>query len=229
MLLQTVKRAVVIVAGGFGRRMGGEIPKQYQELAGKPIIIHTMEQFYRFDPNMEVVVVLAQKHRKLWDTMAMAHTNTIQIKLARGGDTRFHSVQNGIEEIEDGVVVGIHDAVRPFVTMETLERCYSEAFRTGSAIPVIDMDESVRMVTGDGSSVHMDRSALKRVQTPQVFRSEMIREAYKNTEDHSFTDDASVFESHFGRVTLVEGNRQNIKITTPIDMQLASLFSRSAE
>lgn len=209
--------------------MGGEIPKQYKELEGKPIIIHTLEQFYRFDPHMNVVVVLAHEHRNLWNAMAIHHTDISRVNLAIGGVTRFHSVQNGIQLIKDGVVVGIHDAVRPFVSMETLERCYSTAYKSGSAIPVIDMDESVRMVKGDSSTVHMDRSALKRVQTPQVFRSEMIREAYENTVDHSFTDDASVFESHFGKVTLVEGNRQNIKITTPTDMQLASLFIRSAE
>jgi len=224
-----VKRAIVIVAGGRGRRMGGEIPKQYQELEGKPIIIHTLEKFRRFDPNMDVVVVLAHGHRKLWDAVAITHSDISRIGLATGGATRFHSVRNGIQLIDEDVVVGIHDAVRPFVSMETLERCYSTAYKSGSAIPVIEMDESVRMVKGDNSSVHMDRSALKRVQTPQVFRSEMIREAYNNTEDHSFTDDASVFESHFGKVTLVEGNRQNIKITMPTDMLLASLFNRSAE
>jgi len=224
-----MKRAAVIVAGGQGHRMGGEIPKQYQKLEGKPIIIHTIEQFYRFDPHMNVVVVVAHEHRNLWNEMTTQHTDISRINLAIGGVTRFHSVQNGIQLIKDGVVVGIHDAVRPFVSMETLERCYSIANKSGSAIPVIDMDESVRMVKGDHSSVHMDRSALKRVQTPQAFRSEMIREAYENTENHSFTDDASVFESHFGKVTLVEGNRQNIKITTPTDMQLASLIIRSAE
>jgi 2-C-methyl-D-erythritol 4-phosphate cytidylyltransferase len=224
-----VKRAVVIVAGGQGHRMGGEIPKQYQELEGKPIIIHTLEQFYRFDPLMDVVVVLAQKHRNLWNAMTTHHAEISKVKLAIGGVTRFHSVQNGIQLIKDGVIVGIHDAVRPFVSLETLERCYNTANKSGSAIPVIDMDESVRMLKENNSSVHMDRSTLKRVQTPQVFRSEMIREAYKLTDDHSFTDDASVFESHFEKVTLVEGNRQNIKITTPTDMQLASLFNRSVE
>ena len=224
-----MKRAVLIVAGGQGHRMGGEIPKQYQELEGKPIIIHTLEQFYRFDPLMDVVVVLAQKHRNLWNAMATHHAQISKVKLAIGGVTRFHSVQNGIQLINDGVIVGIHDAVRPFVSLETLERCYNTAYKSGSAIPVIDMDESVRMLKENNSSVHMDRSTLKRVQTPQVFRSEMIREAYKLTDDHSFTDDASVFESHFEKVTLVEGNRQNIKITTPTDLQLASLFNRSAE
>ncbi len=224
-----MKRAVLIVAGGQGHRMGGEIPKQYQELEGKPIIIHTLEQFYRFDPLLDVVVVLAQKHRNLWNAMATHNTDISRVKLAMGGVTRFHSVQNGIQLIKDGVIVGIHDAVRPFVSLETLERCYSTAYKSGSAIPVIDMDESVRMLKENNSSVHMDRSALKRVQTPQVFRSEMIREAYKLTDDHSFTDDASVFESHFEKVTLVEGNRQNIKITTPTDLQLASIFNRSAE
>ena len=224
-----MKRAVVIVAGGQGHRMGGEIPKQYQELEGKPIIIHTLQQFYRFDPLMDVVVVMAQKHRNLWNAMATHHAEISRVKLAIGGVTRFHSVQNGIQLIKDGVIVGIHDAVRPFVSLETLERCYNTANKSGSAIPVIDMDESVRMLKENNSSVHMDRSSLKRVQTPQVFRSEMIREAYKLTDDHSFTDDASVFESHFEKVTLVEGNRQNIKITTPTDLQLASLFNRSAE
>ncbi len=224
-----MKRAVVIVAGGQGHRMGGEIPKQYQELEGKPIIIHTLQQFYRFDPLMDVVVVMAQKHRNLWNAMATHHAEISRVKLAIGGVTRFHSVQNGIQLIKDGVIVGIHDAVRPFVSLETLERCYNTANKSGSAIPVIDMDESVRMLKENNSSVHMDRSTLKRVQTPQVFRSEMIKEAYKLTDDHSFTDDASVFESHFEKVTLVEGNRQNIKITTPTDLQLASLFNRSAE
>lgn len=224
-----MKRAAVIVAGGQGHRMGGEIPKQFRELEGKPIIIQTLEQFYRFDPHLDVVVVVAQMHLDLWNAMSAHHTNISRVKLAIGGVTRFHSVQNGIQLIRDGVVVGIHDAVRPFVSMETLEHCYSTAYKTGSAIPVIEMDESVRMVKENNSSVHMDRSALRRVQTPQTFRSEMIREAYENTENHSFTDDASVFESHFGKVTLVEGNRQNIKITTPTDMQLASLFNRSAE
>ena len=224
-----MKRAVVIVAGGQGHRMGGEIPKQYQELEGKPIIIHTLQQFYRFDPLMDVVVVMAQKHRNLWNAMATHHAEISRVKLAIGGVTRFHSVQNGIQLIKDGVIVGIHDAVRPFVSLETLERCYNTAYKSGSAIPVIDMDESVRMVKENNSSIHMDRSALKRVQTPQVFRSALIKEAYKLTEDHSFTDDASVFESYFGKVILEEGNRQNIKITTPTDMQLATLINRSAE
>ena len=224
-----MKRAVLIVAGGRGRRMGGEIPKQYQELEGKPIIFHTLEKFKRFDPNMDVVVVLAYGHRKLWDAVEITHSDISRIRFATGGATRFHSVRNGIQLIENDVVVGIHDAVRPFVSMETLERCYSTAHKSGSAIPVINMDESVRLLKGDNRSVHMDRSALKRVQTPQVFRSEMIKEAYEHTEGHSFTDDASVFESHFGKVTLVAGNRQNIKITTPTDMLLASLFNRSAE
>lgn len=217
------------MAGGSGLRMGGEIPKQYQELEGKAIILHTLELFYRFDPLMEVVVVVAQNHRNLWDLMASHDIDISRVKLATGGATRFHSVQNGIQVIGDGVLVGIHDAVRPFVSMETLERCYSTANKSGSAIPVIDMDESVRMLRENNTSVHMDRRALKRVQTPQVFQSAMIKEAYNHADNHSFTDDASVFESHFGKVSLVEGNRQNIKITTPTDMQLASLFIRPVE
>lgn len=224
-----MKRAVVIVAGGSGLRMGGEIPKQYQELEGLPLILHTLKTFRRFDPGMKVVVVVAQKHLELWNKMALLYTESGRIEVATGGPSRFHSVQNGLQLIEDGWLVGIHDAVRPFVSLDTLERCYKSSRETGSAIPVIDVDESVRMLDAEGRSSGVDRSTLKRVQTPQVFRSELIRQAYEKTIDQSFTDDASVYESHFGKVTLVEGNRENIKITTPTDMKLASLFIRSAE
>lgn len=224
-----MKKAVVIVAGGTGRRMGGEIPKQYQELEGKAIITLTLEQFLRFDPGMKVVVVVADEHRNLWNRLAAKHKESLQIKLAPGGTSRFHSVKNGLKCIDDGWVVGIHDAVRPFVSLETLDRCYVTAGKTGSAIPVIDVDESVRRLLQDGASELADRSALKRVQTPQVFQSQLIREAYAHAEGDSFTDDASVYESHFNQVTLVEGNRENIKLTTPTDMLWAELFNRSSE
>lgn len=242
--------SVVVVAGGSGFRMGGPLPKQYVTLGGKALILHTIDRFFGFDPEIRVVMVLAAVHQRLWEEVSADYPRKKGIFLTEGGGTRFDSVRNGLKLIEEGWIVGIHDAVRPFVSPETIGRCYDSAAATGSGIPVVEMDESVRMVghvpdrdpasgrdpvvdpgwvsgTGfSGGSTHLDRSRLRRVQTPQVFRSEMIKRAYARAKDHSFTDDASVFESVFGGVTLVEGNVENIKITTPVDLKLAALLLR---
>jgi 2-C-methyl-D-erythritol 4-phosphate cytidylyltransferase len=224
-----MRKAVIIVAAGSGSRMGGELPKQYLKLLGKPLIIHTIEKFHKFDPEMKIVVVLATAQRKLWDEMAGSYEISREVTIASGGDTRYDSVKNGLTHIEEEVITGIHDAVRPFVSQDTLERCYEAAIREGSGIPVIGMDESVRMIDLKGGSAHMDRSRLRRVQTPQVFRSDRIKQAYQQPYDSAYTDDASVYEALFGKVTLVEGNRENIKITTPTDMKLAMLLIGSVE
>ncbi|MCK5136831.1 MAG: 2-C-methyl-D-erythritol 4-phosphate cytidylyltransferase [Bacteroidales bacterium] len=216
--------AVVVVAGGVGRRMGNNIPKQYLDLDGKPLIIHTLEKFLQFDPDMKVVLVMASGHRKFWDVISISYDYGSGIIIAAGGETRYESVKNGLQYIEDGLIVGIHDAVRPFVSPETIKRCYLAAAESGCGIPVVEMDESVRMIQSPDHSVYMDRSKLRRVQTPQVFKSEMIKKAYRQPCDLDFSDDASVFESHYKHVTLVEGNRENIKITTPTDLQLASVL-----
>ncbi len=216
--------AVVIVAGGSGKRMGRDIPKQYLDLQGNPMIIHTLEKFLQFDPGIKVVLVMASGHRKFWDVISISYDHGSGIVVAPGGETRYESVKNGLQYIEDGLIVGIHDAVRPFVSPETIARCYAAAGETGSGIPVMEMDESVRMIQSSNRSVHMDRLKLRRVQTPQVFKSELIKEAYRQPFDPAFTDDASVFESLHMNITLVEGNRENIKITTPTDMQLASVI-----
>ena len=219
-----MKRALVLVAAGSGSRMGGTLPKQYLVLEGKPILVHTLDKFLSFDPDMEVVVVVAEKHRPLWRSMVTPHIHRSGIQLVSGGTTRFHSVRMGLERIGEDRIVGIHDAVRPLVSLETLERSYAMAEKTGGAIPVTDMDESIRRIQAEGSSVVMDRSQFKRVQTPQVFRSELIKEAYRKADHAEFTDDASVYEAYVGPISLVEGNRQNIKITTPMDVKLASLL-----
>jgi 2-C-methyl-D-erythritol 4-phosphate cytidylyltransferase len=216
--------AVVVVAGGSGQRMGSQIPKQYLDLEGKPLIIHTLEKFFTYDPEMKVVLVMAKSHLKFWDVISISYKRGPGIVVALGGGTRYESVKNGLQLIEDGLVVGIHDAVRPLVSLDTISRCYEAAAKTVSGIPVVDMDESVRMIRENGKSVNLERRKLKRVQTPQAFRSEQIREAYSQTGDPSFTDDASVYESLFGQLTLVEGNSENIKITTPADLRLASLI-----
>lgn len=219
-----MKRAVIIVAAGSGSRMGGELPKQYLKLKGKPLIIHTLERFYRFDPDIRAIVVLAESHRKLWDQVADSYALAGKISLINGGTTRFDSVKNGLSQIQDEIITGIHDAVRPFVSMDTLQRSYDAAVREGSGVPVIEMEESVRIVDSEGRSLQADRNMLRRVQTPQVFKSERIIQAYEKAAGSDFTDDASVYESVFGPVTLVEGNRENIKITTQTDMKLASVL-----
>ena len=224
-----MKRAVIIVAAGSGRRMGGGLPKQFLSIQEKPLIIHTLEKFLRFDPGIKVVVVLASAHRKLWDQLAGSYKITEGVTLINGGETRFDSVKNGLELIEEGIITGIHDAVRPLVSLDTLARSYDAAAREGSGIPVTEVEESVRILGQDGASSRMDRTMLRRVQTPQVFRSERIKQAYLQASNRSFTDDASVYESVYGPVTLVEGNRENIKITTPTDMKLASLLIGSVD
>jgi 2-C-methyl-D-erythritol 4-phosphate cytidylyltransferase len=216
--------AVVVVAGGEGRRMQSDIPKQYLDLAGKPLIIRTLERFLAFDPSIRIVLVMAAGHRNFWDVISISYNLGPDITVATGGKSRYESVKNGLQYIEEGCIVGIHDAVRPFVSLRTIEKCYAAAASEGSGIPVIEMDESVRLTDDRHQSVHLDRSRLRRVQTPQVFRSEMIKQAYLQPYKDSFTDDASVFESHFGKVSLVEGNAENIKITTPVDMKLATLL-----
>ncbi len=216
-----MKRAVIIVAAGSGTRMGGELPKQYLDLAGKPLIVHTLEKFLRFDPAMEVVVVMDPSHQELWDLIRTKYTLIPEMAVVHGGASRFDSVRNGLAQVQDGRVVGIHDAVRPLVSQGTIERSYSAALRHGSGIPVVPMEDSVRMLDGESGSTGIDRTRLRRVQTPQAFLSEHIREAYRHAGHSEYTDDASVYEAHFGRVTLVEGNPENIKITTPSDLKLA--------
>ena len=224
MNVQEVKRGVVVVAGGSGSRMGGDLPKQFKRLAGKPVLVHTLERFLDFDPEISLVVVLSPSHQPYWEEVLESTSLLREIQVAPGGRTRFDSVKNGISRMKEVDIIGIHDAVRPLVSLQTLEKCYHSASLTGSAIPVTAIEDTIRIVDGEGHSKHLDRDMLRRVQTPQVFRAKEIRHAYDQPYDPSFTDDASVYERCFGEVTLVDGNPENIKITTPIDLQLASLL-----
>jgi len=168
-------------------------------------------------------VVLAKNHLKFWGEIASASKAAMGSEVVTGGKNRYDSVKRGLQLIPDGCIVGIHDAVRPLVSLETIGRCYRAALESGSGIPVFEMNESVRMITAMGSE-NLERANLRRVQTPQVFRSELIREAYERNHAPSVTDDASLFESIHGELTLVLGNSENIKITNPIDLELASLI-----
>jgi 2-C-methyl-D-erythritol 4-phosphate cytidylyltransferase len=216
--------SVVIVAGGKGLRAGGDIPKQFQPIGGKPMLMHTIEAFYNFDYRMRIVVVLPDEFRDLWYELCEKHDFKIQHTLVSGGETRFHSVKNGLSEISEDEIVGIHDAARPFVSKEVIERCYREAFdfRCG-IIPVIEEKNSVRILTGYESKP-FDRTRIRVVQTPQVFPADLLKNAYETPYREEFTDDASVAEDDGIQIKLVEGDEKNIKITTSFDLKLADFF-----
>lgn len=216
--------SVVIVAGGKGLRAGGDIPKQFQPIGGKPMLMHTIEAFYNFDYRMRIVVVLPDEFRDLWYELCEKHDFKIQHTIVSGGETRFHSVKNGLSEISEDEIVGIHDAARPFVSKEVIERCYREAFdfRCG-IIPVIEEKNSVRILTGNESKP-FDRIRIRVVQTPQVFPADLLKNAYETPYREEFTDDASVAEDDGIQIKLVEGDEKNIKITTSFDLKLADFF-----
>lgn len=219
-----MERCAILVAGGQGLRMGGGVPKQFMLLDGRPVIMRTIDRFRDTFPDIRVIVVLPRGQHDHWRDLCRQHGLGGACQTAEGGDTRFHSVLNGLRAIPPGVtdaLVGVHDGVRPFVSRETLIACYSEAARSGAAVPVTPVVETLRHILPDGGSVTVPRDEYRLVQTPQVFRLGLLRQAYAQPYRSLFTDDASVVEALGGRVTLVEGNRDNIKLTTPADLLLA--------
>ena len=214
------KRGVIIVAGGSGRRMGGALPKQFMMLDNEPILARSINRIHEALPAAEIVVVLPEEHVELWKNIA-ARFDVARHKIALGGKERFHSVKNGLAALSDEVsIVGIHDAVRPLASKKLIIKLFLEAENSTAVIPVVAPIDSYRIVEGDDSRI-IDRSALRMVQTPQVFQAEALRKAYEQPFSSTFTDDASVMEAAGHKVTLVEGERENIKITTPSDMLIA--------
>lgn len=225
-----MKKAIVIVAGGKGVRMGGSVPKQFMEVAGLPILMHTISAFHDYDENMQIVVVLPSGAHEDWHNMCSEYGFDVPHIVVAGGETRFHSVRNGLSAVSaECTVVGVHDGVRPFVSPEVIDRCYATAEERGCVVPVIDVVETVRKIdeSATGGSVTVDRNKYKLVQTPQVFRRDILDEAYRRPYETAFTDDASVVEACGYGVCLVEGNRENIKITTPYDLIVAEAIVAS--
>ena len=215
-------RTALIVAGGKGLRMGSDLPKQFLPIGGKPVLMHTIEAFYRFDEEMKIVLVLPQEQQTSWRELCQKYHFSIGHVLADGGETRFHSVKNGLAYVEPGLV-GVHDGVRPFVSRQVIERCYQLAETKKAVIPVVDVVETIRHLTDTGSET-VSRSDYKLVQTPQVFDVELLKRAYAQEYTSFFTDDASVVEAMGESVYLTEGNRENIKITTPFDLKISSVL-----
>ena len=209
-----------MVAGGTGIRMNTEIPKQFLLLAGQPVLMHTIRIFHLFDPEMPLFVPLPESYIPYWEQLCRDHSFTILHHIVKGSKTRFGSVKNALEQISGEGLVAIHDGVRPLVSIDTLKRTFEEAGKSGNAIPVICMQESIRE-TGPGGNKEIARENLKIVQTPQVFRKELIKKAYNSAPYQNYTDDATVLETLGEIIHLVEGNPENIKITCPSDLRYA--------
>ena len=219
----------IIVAGGKGLRMGGELPKQFIPVGGLPILMRTMRAFNEADRDMHIILVLPVAQQEYWRDLCEQYRFDIPHRIADGGETRFHSVKNGLSLIPDDAegVVGVHDGVRPFVAAEVIRNCYQTALEQGTAVPVIPVVETTRQLLPEGDSQTVDRNLYRLVQTPQVFRISLLKEAFRQPSQPQFTDDASVVEELGHRIVLTEGNRENIKITTPSDLSYAEYLCQS--
>jgi 2-C-methyl-D-erythritol 4-phosphate cytidylyltransferase len=221
-----MQKAAVLVAGGRGTRMGAPISKQYLPIAGLPILMHTLSVFHQVDPGIELILVIPKDDFAYWNELCEKFQFQIPHQLVAGGNSRFQSVKNGISAIsfEEGLVA-IHDGVRPFVNESVIQESFEKAEEKGSAVAVIALKDSIRKLTDDGKNFYQERQYFRLVQTPQTFDLKRIRKAFQVTELPQFTDDATVYEHQGWEVTLISGNPENIKITTPEDMDYAAYLA----
>ena len=216
---------IIIVAGGKGLRMGSDIPKQFLPIGGKPVLMRTLERFREYSEDIQIILVLPEAQQDYWHQLCQEYHFDVEYTLANGGQTRFHSVQNGLTKVPDDAigVVGVHDGVRPFPSIEVIRNCYTTAREKKAVIPVIPIVETVRHLEGEQSKT-VPRDAYRLVQTPQTFDIQLLKAANRQPYNDGFTDDASVVEAFGYDITLVEGNRENIKITTPYDLKIAEVL-----
>ena len=219
--------------------MGGDIPKQFLPIGGKPVLMRTLEQFRAYSEALQIILVLPEAQQDYWQELCQQYEFQVDYQIANGGQTRFHSVQNGLALVPDDAegVVGVHDGVRPFPSIEVIRRCYETARQTKAVIPVIPVVETVRQIlpsnqsnpnaVSNPSSITVPRDQYRLVQTPQTFDIQLLKTANRQPYNDGFTDDASVVESYGHPITLVEGNRENIKITTPYDITVAEAIINS--
>ncbi|MBR1469439.1 MAG: 2-C-methyl-D-erythritol 4-phosphate cytidylyltransferase [Prevotella sp.] len=216
---------VIIVAGGQGLRMGGDVPKQFLPIGGRPVLMHTIERFADDTEDVQIILVLPREQIEYWFDLGDKYHFGVEHWIVAGGETRFHSVQNGLAQIPDDAegLVAVHDGVRPLVSEAVITRCFDEALTKKAVVPVVPVVESLRHVS-EGAKPRAD---YRLVQTPQVFDIQLLKRAYRQPFSESFTDDASVVESLGHSITMVEGNRENIKITTPFDLKIAEVIINS--
>ncbi|MCR5513023.1 MAG: 2-C-methyl-D-erythritol 4-phosphate cytidylyltransferase [Prevotella sp.] len=220
---------IIIVAGGKGLRMGTDIPKQFLPIGGKPVLMRTLERFREYSADLQIILVLPQAQQDYWQQLCKEYDFKVEYQLTDGGETRFHSVQHGLALIPDDAegVVGVHDGVRPFPSVEVIRNCYETAREKKAVIPVIPIVETVRHLIGESNvqrTITVPRGDYRLVQTPQTFDIQLLKAANRQPYNDGFTDDASVVEAFGIDVTLVEGNRENIKITTPYDLKIAEVL-----
>ncbi|MEO6330360.1 MAG: 2-C-methyl-D-erythritol 4-phosphate cytidylyltransferase, partial [Ginsengibacter sp.] len=217
MEIKNMKKYALIVAGGTGTRMKSSIPKQFLLLKNKPVLFYTLDTFLKAYDDLQIILVLPEAHIAKGQEIIDGYFDDSRIQLINGGRTRFHSVQNGLSQINEESIIFVHDGVRCLITADLIHRCYEAAVKFGTAIPAITSKDSVRIITGDTNEA-LDRSVIKLVQTPQTFHSKILLEAYKIDYKDKFTDEASVVEAFGLKVHLVEGEENNIKITDPVDL-----------
>lgn len=217
----------VIVAGGTGTRMGSAIPKQFMLLNGKPVLLHTIDTFLRAYADLQIILVLPAPFEEQGRQLILQATTPSRIQMVLGGATRFHSVQNGLKKINEASVIFVHDGVRCLVTEALIRRCYEQTLIKGNAIPAVAVNDSIRMMEGNKTKV-VDRSKLLAVQTPQTFRSNIILSAFEQPYNEAFTDEATVAEAAGHEIFMIEGEKENIKITLPADLLIAEQLSRKA-
>ncbi len=218
-----MQKCVIIVAAGSGKRMGGQIPKQFLELRGRPVLMWTLEKVRESVPGIQIILVLPVGEVSYWDKLCIKHDFALKHEVVFGGETRYQSVRNGIKHANQGSLIAIHDGVRPLVSTATIQSCFKRAEESGNAIPVVSIPESIRQLE-NGHSKALKREGIFLVQTPQIFSWEQVEDAYSQDYREEFTDDASVVESMGYELSFVEGNPENIKITRPFDLKLASFL-----
>lgn len=214
---------VIIVAGGKGLRMGSDLPKQFLPVKGVPILMRTIQRFYDYDKNLRIILVLPKHQQDYWSKLCEEHHFNIPHQIADGGETRFHSSANGLNLIPDNEegLVGIHDGVRPFPSIEVIARCYEAALKFKAVVPVVPVVETLWKTEGHTE----DRNLFRLGQTPQTFDIQLLKQAFRQPYDESFTDDASVVKRYGQPITLIEGNPENIKITKPSDLKVAEALA----
>jgi 2-C-methyl-D-erythritol 4-phosphate cytidylyltransferase len=220
---------VIIVAGGSGARMQSTIPKQFLLINGRPVLMHTIEAFHKAEAHPQIIIVLHADFHSYWEQLCAEHHFVIPFKLVNGGETRFHSVKNGLNLIPDhkSTLIAVHDAVRPLTSKEIINKSYNYAATHGNAITAVKSRDSVRQLKNNTSGA-LIRDEIYLVQTPQTFQSAQIKKAYLQPYDAKFTDDASVVEEMGEKINLIEGNYSNIKITFPEDIAIAELLMKSS-
>jgi 2-C-methyl-D-erythritol 4-phosphate cytidylyltransferase len=220
-----MKEYVIIVAGGTGSRMKSDIPKQFVSVNGLPILMHTINAFRKYSERLSIIVVLPENQFDFWENLCVKFGFDVTYRLVAGGETRFHSVKNGLRSIDDAsALVAVHDGVRPVIDREIIARSFQTAAKSGTAVASVPLKDSVRSVGADGNNLALDRNAIRLIQTPQTFRNEWMSHAFDQDYDTKFTDCASVLESAGYPIHLIDGAYENIKITTPEDLKWAEIY-----